>query len=342
MSDKLGFGIIGSGRMGQRRAKNIQANTGARVVCVADTDASKGQKLAKEIGCDHCADPFDVLNKPGVDCVVVSVPNKFHIPFVVAAAKAKKHVFCEKPLARDPQEAREIVKAASANGILLKTGSPFRYMPNVMKAKELLDSSAIGDPLFIRANIGVPGSHLKGFWIADIEQTGGGVFLDMGVHLLDTVRWFLGEVEGCQGQKATMLWPIGPSEDCAMGLYRFEKGRMAFVQASWLEWAGYANMEIFGSKGYIIIDCREPNSTTVLGNQEGYRQVFDFTRLPPQSYQLEMNDFISAIQQHRQPQASGSDGLRAVQMAHAVYESAKQGREIILWGKEAQEAFLPI
>lgn len=341
MTGKLRFGIIGCGRMGQRRAKTIVANDQAELLCVADIENARSLKLASEVGCEHCADPHEIINRPDVDCIVISVPNNLHALLATAALKNKKHVFCEKPLAATPEEAIEMVKASIKNGAFIKTGSPFRYMPNVSKAKELLDSSAIGTPLFLRGNIGVPGTHLKGLWISAPEICGGGVFLDMGSHLLDISRYFLGEVERCQGQVSTMHWSIAPSEDCGMGLFKYDKGKMAFIQASWMEWGGYAYLEIFGDDGYIIIDNREPNCQTLLGTKDGIRQTFDYSRLPPQSYTLEMNDFVKSIQQGQQPLASGLDGLRVVQMAHAVYESARHGKEVILSGPTAEKTFAP-
>jgi predicted dehydrogenase len=339
MGGKLGFGIIGCGRMGQRRAKTILTNDQAKLICLSDAEDDKSQKLANELGCEHCADPHDILTRPDVDCIVISVPNKFHVSFASAAADAKKHVFCEKPLGRNPEEAREIVQVSVKNSIFLKTGSPFRYIPNVLKAKELLDKSAIGSPLFLRGYIGVPGTHLKGSWISNFELCGGGVFLDMGCHLLDVSRWFFGEVERCRGQLSTMYWPIAPSEDCGMGLFTYEKGRMAFIQASWMEWGGYAYLEIFGTEGNIILDNREPNCLTLLGTKDGFRQIFDYSHLPSQSYSLEMDDFIKSIRAGRQPLASGLDGLRAVQMAHAVYESAHRGKDVLLQGEGTEKVF---
>jgi predicted dehydrogenase len=126
-----------------------------------------------------------------------------------------------------------------------------------------------------------------------------------------------------------------------MGLFRYEKGTLAFIQASWMEWGGYAYIEITGSDGYIIVDSREPNCLTVMGRRDSTRQIFDSSRLPPQSYTLEIDEFVKSVQAGRQPLASGFDGLRAVQMAYAVYESARRGQEIVLRGEEAEGVFAP-
>lgn len=123
-----------------------------------------------------------------------------------------------------------------------------------------------------------------------------------------------------------------------MGLFKYESGRLSFIQASWMEWSGYSLIEIMGTEGYIILDNREPNCLTVLSRRDGSRQTFDYSRLPPQSYTLEMEDFVNSIIRGQQPQASGFDGLRAVQMAQAVHESARTGREVSIRVKDIARA----
>jgi len=212
---KLGFAVIGCGRMGLRRIDLITGHPQVELRCVEDYDNEIARKVGVEVGCDYCSGWESAVSRSDVDCVMVSVPNKFHHDIVSAALEAGKHVFCEKPLARDPIEAREMVVAAQRSRRSLKVGSNLRYFPSVLKAKELLDGGEIDEVLFARGWIGHSGWQI-GTWYSDAEITGGGTLLDNGCHLLDLYRWFLGEVESCIGFVSTSLWPISPLEDTAM------------------------------------------------------------------------------------------------------------------------------
>ena len=325
---KLGFGVVGCGRMGRRRMRSVVEHPKTDLLCVADVNPADARSAAEEFACPAYSRYQDLLQHDHVDIVIVSVPNKWHQETVVAALEAKKHVFCEKPLAKTPDEAQAMVDAARRNGVTLKTGSNLRFFPNVLKARELLDANTIGDLLFIRTWIGHDGWNLRDNWYANPEIAGGGTFLDNGCHVLDLCRWFLGEVTSAFGVVSTKLWPVQPLEDNGFGIFETADGKTAFVHASWTEWAGYMYMEIYGTAGFIRIDSRGRACTTVLGRRDGSEQVFDFSALPANSYAAEFAHWIGALEAGREPSPSGYDGLRAVAMAHAVYQSSRTGCKV--------------
>lgn len=320
------FAVIGCGRMGFRRMKTIADHSDAELVSIVDENPHLAKELSEKFECNCFRNFKDVINDENVDCVVVSVPNKFHAPISIAALENGKHVFCEKPLASNPKEAFAMVQAAEEHRCFLKTGSNLRYFPNVEKAKTLIDHDMIGTTLYLRGWIGNSGEHISNSWYSSAEMSGGGTFLDNGVHLLDLVRLFLGEVETCFGEVATSYWPITPLEDNGFGIFRTSNGKTAFIQSSWTEWAGYMYLEIYGSNGSINIDCRNRQCITTLIEKSGERQLFDFSLLPPVSYEHEFDEYVKALRAGRQPLASGFDGMRAVQMAYGVYESSQTKR----------------
>ena len=335
MDTKLGFAVIGCGRMGLRRIDLVKNHPQAELRCVEDYDNEIARKVGTEVGCDYCSGWESAVSRPDVDCVIVSVPNKFHCDIVIAALEGGKHVFCEKPLARNSIEAQGMVEAAERSQRFLKVGSNLRYFPSVLKAKELLDGNEIGEVLFARGWIGHSGWQI-GTWYSNAEIIGGGTLLDNGCHLVDLYRWFLGEVESCIGFVSTSLWPISPLEDNAMATFKFTNSKMAFLQSSWTEWAGYVYLEIYGTEGFIRIDNRGQSCITTLGYRDGRITVFDYSQEPRMSYVLEFNDYVTAIRHDRQPLPSGLDGLRAVQMAHAVYRSAQLGKEVKILDGEGE------
>lgn len=309
--------------------KSIMAHPDTELICVADSDHDRARQAAAESG-TGLATVAEAISRPDIDCVVVSVPNKYHPETVLSALGHGKHVWCEKPLARNPAEALQMVRASMASGTFLKTGSNLRYFPSVQKAKDLLDAAAIGPVLFARGWIGNGGWQLES-WYSDADAIGAGTFLDNGSHLLDIYRWFLGEPLECTGFSTTVHWRIGPLDDNTMGIFKFDGGRLASLHSSWTEWAEYMYVEVYGEQGFIRIDNRVPACVAVHGRKDGPPEVFDFTREPPQSYALEFADFVSCVHDRRKPQPSGYDGYRAVQMAHAVYESSRLGRSVSLW-----------
>ncbi len=335
MTDKLRFGTVGCGRMGLRRMKHIVDHPQTELICVADSDDAIAKQVARDLGTGY-ASIEEAIGRPDLDCVVVSVPNKYHPAVVVPALKQGKHVWCEKPLARNPEEALQMVNASISSGSFLKTGSNLRYFPSIQKAKRLLDDMAIGRVLFVRGWIGNSGWQLKS-WYSDSDLIGAGTFLDNGSHLLDIYRWFLGEAIESIGYAATTHWPVRPLDDNSMGVFRFTDGKLAFLHSSWTEWAEYMYLEVYGQGGYIRIDNRQPACLTIHGKSDGSREVFDFSNEPPQSYSLEFDDFVKAIRCNRQPLPSGFDGLRAVQMAWGVYESSRSGRSIPIWGDQEEK-----
>lgn len=316
--------------------KAIRNHPETELVCLSDNDREAATRFSREMNCEFHKDWEAAVTRPDVDCVVVSVPNKLHHPIAVAALNLGKHVWCEKPLARNPQEALGIARAAANAQGYLKVGSNLRYFPNILKAKELLDSSALGEVLFLRGWVGNSGWPVK-MWFSDADLSGGGTFLDNGCHLMDIVRWFVGEPRACVGHVSTLHWPISPLEDNGMGIFTFDGKMQAFVHASWTEWAEYMYLEVYGSKGYLRVDNRGKTCTTICGRQDGTQQVFDYSEVPPRSHDLEFEDFVRSVRNATQPRPDGFDGLRAVQMAYAVYESSRSGRRVEVWGRQEEE-----
>ena len=320
---------MGAGRMGLRRGQFAMDNADTVVVSVFDTDGERAREASVHFGCPARGSFAETLSLDRPDVVFVCSPNGAHLQETVAALEAGSHVFCEKPLARTATEALTIA-AAARPGATVRVGANLRYFPNVAKARELFDSGAIGWPLFFRGWIGHEGWNLSNTWFTQMETSGGGTYLDNGVHMLDLMRWFLGEATSCTGMVDTKHWPIAPVEDNGFGLYQMANGATGFVQASWTEWDGYAYFEIYGSTGYIKVDARGSSSTTVIGDTNGKEERFDFSHVPPNSLKLEFDDYIRELRAGHAPSPNALDGARVVQLATAVYEASRTGQRVEL------------
>ena len=230
-----------------------------------------------------------------------------------------------------------MMEAARISDRKLKIGFNHRHHPAVWKAKALLEEGSIGQSLFIRCRYGHGGRPgYEDEWRADPEISGGGELLDQGIHTIDLFRWFLGDFQEAFGYTDTWFWDM-PVEDNAFALFRTPGGQVAFLHTSWTQWKNLFSFEISGSAGYLIVEGlggsygaerltwgrRRPES----GPPDEER--FDFSG-PDTSWKAEWYEFVSAVQEGREPLANGYDGWQAMRMVHAVYESARTGQRVRL------------
>ena len=330
-------GIVGCGLIGQRRAAVIRGMSQGELVIVADVDDGRAKSLAREMDCKATTDWREVVARDDVEVVVVSTTNNWLAPITTAALQSGKHVLCEKPPGRNPEEARQMVEAAQASGKKLKIGFNHRHHAAVWKAKELFDQGRIGELLFIRCRYGHGGRPgYENEWRADPEVSGGGELLDQGIHVIDLFHWFLGDFQEAFGYAGTWFWNM-PVEDNAFALFRTAGGQVASLHTSWTQWKNLFSFEVFGRDGYLIVEglggsygperLRVGRRKTEGGPPE--EEVFEFPG-PDISWEAEWREFVSAIQENREPLANGYDGWQAMRMVHAVYESARTGRVVRL------------
>jgi len=322
-------GLIGAGLQARRRARTLN---GAELAMIAAANWDEAKLLADEVGCEATANWEEVVERADVEVVIVCTPPHLHAPISIAAMRAGKHVLCEKPLARVPEEAEEIVDVARETKMKLKCGFNLRHHRAIRQAREWLEQGAIGDLGFIRCRYGICGRPgYEKDWRADREIAGGGQLMDQGMHVLDLSRWFMGEFREAFGFLSTQFWNIAPLEDNAFVLLRTEGGQIASIHASWTQWKNLFSFELFGQDGYILVEGLGGSYGTeraTLG-QRAFLQPFreetvEFRGEDP-SLSEEWQEFVAAIDKDQEPLGNGYDGLQALKLACAVYESAEKG-----------------
>lgn len=325
--------IVGAGLVGNKRAAALHSANGCELCWVADIDRQKAETLAKQYGSQATTDWQCIIADGDVNIVVVSTVNKALAHIAIAALKMGKHVLCEKPLGRNPQESQMILKSAEKNSVVLKTGFNHRHHPAITKAKEIAQQEQIGQILYLRCRYGHGGRpRYEKEWRADKDLCGGGELLDQGVHVADLFRWFAGDFEEAFGYTPTYFWNM-EVEDNAFALFSSHNGVVASMHTSWTQWKNIFSFEIFGSEGYLIIEGLGGNygtETLRIGRRkpEGGppdEQILEFPG-PDFSWQEEWKEFVAAIEQEREPIGNGWDGYQANRMIEAVYKSAKTGQ----------------
>jgi len=324
-------GLIGAGLQGKRRAQALQGFDAAELVIVADADWARAKLLTDEIGCLPASDWEEVIARKDIEAIIICTPPHLQAPMCVAALKQGKHVFCEKPMARTVKEAREVVKVAEENGLILKCGFNLRHHPAISQAKRWVEAGTIGELMFIRCRYGIGGRPgYEKDWRMNLEISGGGEMMDQGMHTLDLARWFLGDFESVFGSLQTGFWN-SRVEDNAFAILRTNKGQTASIHVSWTQWKNLFSFEVFGKDGYIIIEGLGGSYGTeklIMGKkalEKPFKEETTEFRGADLSWREEWQEFVTAIRENREPLGSGYDGLKALRLAHAVYDSASKG-----------------
>ena len=274
----------------------------------------------------------------GVDAVIVATPHADHDDTVRAALDAGKHVLCEKPLAIDPAETRDLAEHADELGLRLATGFNHRFYPPVRDALELVFELGVWPARVesVRLTIGHAASaeFLAG-WHADRAVSGGGTMMDNGVHACDLARKFLGEVVAAKGYVRDALGlPFGIESE-AFALFRNHERGVAEVRSSWTLEAGYLTIEVRGACGFLKVETapwklsgRLADGSRLdrkyLGERVSeaiFRRRFGCER----SLVRELESFVTVGTAGPCPNASGWDGGRASKMADAVYRARRRG-----------------
>jgi predicted dehydrogenase len=347
---KLGIGIIGSGSIAQTCHMPGYASMPDRceILAVADSNPETARQAADKFGVSKLfSDYRDLLAMPEIDAVSVATPNALHKSPVCDALAAGKHVLCEKPMAMNGDECREMIRAQRASGKLLQIGLQWRFHGISQFMKDYIDNGHMGEIYYARSMAlrrrGVP---TWGVFI-DKEKQGGGPLIDIGVHILDFTLFLMGypkpvsasgKVYQAMGRnpKHWNIWGDYDRskftvEDFAAGFIRFENGATVTLESSFM-----ANLEreifgchLFGTESGAFIDPFGPNPLTIYSEVD--KQLFDMT---PQNipnvksmHTEEVVAFVGAILEGKPSPVPGEQGLVLNAIFDALYKSSETGRE---------------
>ncbi|MES2260034.1 MAG: Gfo/Idh/MocA family oxidoreductase [Pseudomonadota bacterium] len=327
---KIGWALVGASTVAREwMIGAIRAQDNAEIVAVVSRDAQRGAQFAQEFGIGASFTELDAaLAHPGVDAVYISTTNEVHMAQTVAAARAGKHVLCEKPLALNLDDARAMLAACEQAGVVLGINHHLRNAATHRKMRDMLREGAIGKPLYCRvlhANF-LP-QHLRG-WRLDSPQAGG-VTLDMFVHDADTLRFVLdAEPQHVIACASSGDMAVAGLEDGLMATIQFDNGVLAQVHDAFNARYSLAGLEIIGTEGTIFardVMTQRPVGTIQLTNADG---VADVPVAHENLYVRSVGAFQAAVRGEGRPAATGEDGLRALAAALAVQQSCRTGMRV--------------
>ena len=331
----LGWGVVSTGRAADVLVgPAINAAEGSKITSVYSRDKARADEYAAKHDVASSYTSYDeMLADPAVEVVYIASPNSLHYEQVVAAAKAGKHVYCDKPLAMNAEAARRAVEACRDAGVKLGVNFQTRHYAANQEAARLIRDGVIGDVTLMEIASCAGNNPLKG-WRTDPGLAGMGAVNNVAVHPLDLACY----LAGSEVTEVVALTNVGRSDELEtlpLVLLRFESGAMAYINGNQAVPNPRADMEVYGSEGRI-----SGRSTTRPGmdgdllvkKNDGEEKSIPFDT--KDGFKRAIQAFNEAITNDTEPNPSGEDGLRSVELVEAITRSAREG-SVVQVGKAA-------
>jgi predicted dehydrogenase len=334
--EKVGFAVVGLGSIAKSSVLPAFSRCKrARLIALVGRDKKKADALAKEFKAKATyasAEFAECVADPAISAVYIATPPGEHLSFVLQAAKAGKHVLCEKPLAATVEQATTMVEACRDNGVLLMTAYRKYFEPSTVFLKTLIRDGALGRIDVIHtafSELHVPGASLE--WLLDPQLAGGGPLMDLGVYCVNTTRWLVGEDPiGVTAQ--TWRTDVGRFRHVEEGVsFRMQFPSGLVVQGSSSYGAALSSfIFIQGTKGWVCLTPAFPfdEERRLTGKIAG--RAFNKRFKVIDEFAPEIDAFAEAIQKKRPVESDGVQGLRDMKIMHAIYEAAKQEKHMAI------------
>jgi inositol 2-dehydrogenase len=329
---KLNVGVIGLGRLGKVYARYFAYQIpNARLAAIADIDPAAVESTARELDVEAAFTNYhDLLDGKKVDAVAIITSTKMHHEVVIAAAKAGKAIFCEKPLSISLEESNEMLKVIDQTKVFFHMGFMRRYDPGYAAAKKKIEDGAIGTAVVFKSSSRDPFRPALEY---AHPANSGGLILDMGIHDFDLARWFMGEVKSVYSIGGTLAYPemkpIGDIDNAIVSLY-FTSGALGSVDLSRNGTYGYdIRTEILGTNGSVQIGyLRE--TPILLMKKEGiiHDAVPYFFERFERAYLAQLKSFVETYLEGKEPAITCADGIAALKIALTATRSFHENRPL--------------
>jgi predicted dehydrogenase len=330
---KNGWGLIGTGRIADERIlPGIQSHPGNDLVAVVSRDRMRANAFAEKFGARHAYTSYeDMLRNPDVTVVAIHTPNSQHAEQIIAAARAGKHVFCDKPMTTSTADAERALRECEKAGVRLGINFHNRFMPGFIETRRTIESGEIGEVHLVQmeASPGArPGGRL-GTWRLDPAIAGLGTTYSIGVHIYDILRYLIAsEVEMVSAFFDT---PRGVMEETNVALLRFSSGVLAQLSVHEKSPFPHNDFVIYGSKGRITgrgLTRSRVGGVLEVVNGSGEPRTTEFDAV--NAHGACIAACSDALLEGREFVPSGFDGLRSVQLTDAMARSARDGLHVRL------------
>jgi predicted dehydrogenase len=322
----LKVGIIGLGKMGLIREKEVNAYDGAEVSAIYEPGKEGGAFV-------ESADK--IIDDPEINCIFICTPNMLNKPLTIKSLRAGKHVFCEKPPAFTTEEMLEIRQAESESGKVLMYGFNHRHHGSIKRMKELLDNKEFGNILWMRGRYGKSvDESFYDTWRSKKETAGGGILMDQGIHMLDLFLHFAGSFNETHAFVSNSYCNLDVEDNVFAILKNSESGVVASLHSTMTQWRHLFSIEVFMEKGYMVLNGLKTSSNsygeevlTIAKNrsvapaatwEDEERTAYH----EDHSWESEINQFFDSVKNGTKVQlGSSEDALKLIGTIESIYNS---------------------
>ncbi|GJM33923.1 MAG: oxidoreductase [Saprospiraceae bacterium] len=345
------FGIIGGGMIAEFHAQAIQAmGENVKLGAIYARNPEKAKRLGEQFNCKSFSDLDDFLGDPSIDIVTIATPSGAHLEPAIAAARAKKHIICEKPLEVTPARVQQMIDVAKKEQVVLSGIFNRRFNPAMEQFKLAVENQRFGTLTLCDAQIKwhrTQAYYDSAAWRGTIALDGGGALMNQAIHTVDLLLYLVGKVKRISASMALLTHKNIEVEDTAVAILEFENGAKGTIQAATSCWSSTghpAEIQLCGSHGSVIlsdesfrvwdfVEKKEQDiyvhKNLMIGNQVGMGandpKVINIT-----GHLRNFENVISAIEQNVPPFVSGEEAMKPVQLIDAIYRSAKSDGEWII------------
>ena len=331
--EKLRTGIVGLGWVAQVfHLPLLTKFEDAEIVAVCDKDKARARLIAEKFGIKNVYTDYEqMLVKEDLHAVDVCTTTDSHLPVTLAALEAGKDVFVEKPIARRYSEALQMAEAAKKHKRKLMVGMNNRFRPDTMILKSFIEKGELGKVFYAKAGWfkKLPYDHP---WVTQKDKSGGGVFLDLGIVMLDLVLWMLGFPDIHRVSAKMFQQKTKTVEDSCVVFLEMKYGVTVVLETSWSFQSSqdFYYCELFGSEGSAMVNPLRIHKS-LHGNLVNVTPAKIETpqNLYKKSYENELKHFVGAGRGLHQIISTGDEAVQRMKIVEAIYESAKKGKEII-------------
>ena len=348
--------IIGCGKVGHLHARALSGLAEAQLVAVCDGQEDRARSFAAQYGALAFEDPAAMVAKAGVEAVSICTPHPAHRAPAVLAARAGVHVLVEKPMAACLADCDAMIDAARESHVKLGVISQRRFYEPVMRLKAAIDEGKIGTPVLgtvLMLSWRDEAYYRSDPWRGRWDTEGGGVLVNQAPHHLDLMRWFMGPIQRISGICANLNHPYIEVEDTALAMVRFRNGGLGSILTSLSQRPGiYTKLHVHGSNGASVGVETDTGATFVAGMtgvveppsndvwtipgeepllgefQAQDRKTFAAVDPTVHYHALQIQDFLRAIREDREPLVTAADGRSVVEIFTAIYRASKTGQPV--------------
>jgi len=340
------FGIVGAGLIADFHARAVNDIPNAKLIGFCDSGSGRGKKLADKFGAKAFENYEQMVKSDEVDIVTIATPSGFHLEPTVAAARAGKHVICEKPLETTLERIDAMIDTHQKHGTLLGGIFQNRFNDCIIPLKEAINSGRFGAITY--AGVYVPwwrkDEYYADSWHGRWKLDGGGALMNQSIHMIDLLCALMPPIESVQSCVGTLGHPQMETEDTGVAALRFTNGALGIIYGTTASYPGrLKRFEITGTKGTVVLledsftlwqfDEERPEDEQIrkqFGQTKSAGGAADPGSISYQNHTRNFKAFINALEQNRDFEISGTEARKAVEVTLAIYKSAKEQRAVKL------------